>query len=304
MKVASSQYRARKLKSIEDFENHLRWHVKSAADQGAELLLLPEFFTIELLTLHQFDSKSKDDLTRIFEWFGKEYANVLTPLCGALAKEYGITIAAGSHFAYRPSDGCYYNTAYVFGADGSVYKQDKIHPSYEMVYNKELTTPGNKLDIFEINGVKYGIAICYDNSFPEVARILSQMGADILLAPTCCLDEWGQSRNILFAKARASENQVYVINSQLIGSIPFPNHIPYGFTFTGKSGIYSPIQPMIGRPNAIVSQGDANVEMVVVGDIDLEYLRFIRENGHNRNRTDMRTSFYQQYAFQTNGSGK
>ncbi|NOU96755.1 hypothetical protein GC093_26560 [Paenibacillus sp. LMG 31456] len=299
MKVASSQYRARKLKSIQDFEDHVRWHVQSAKEQGAELLLLPEFFAIELITLHSFEIRNTADITKIFEWFGKEYTSYLKQLCGSLAKEYQITLAAGTHFTYHVEDGCYYNTAFLFAPDGVVFEQNKIHPSYEMVYNKELTTPGKKLDIFEINGVKYGIAICYDNSFPEVARILSQMGADVILAPTACLDEWGQSRNILFAQARASENQVYVINSHLIGAIPFPNHIPYGFTFTGKSGIYSPIQPMIGTANAIVSQGEANVEMVVVGDIDLDYLKFIRENGHNRNRTDMRTSFYQQYAYQT-----
>lgn len=299
MKIASSQFRAKKLRSMKDFEDHIRWHVESAVAQGAELLLLPEFFAIELLTLHHFEIKSTEDVTKVFEWFGKEYTAAIKQLCVNLAKEYQITLAAGTHFAYQPDRNCYYNTAYVFTANGVIYEQNKIHPSYEMVYNKELTTPGDKLDVFEINGVTYGVSICYDNSFPEVARILSQMGADIILAPTCCLDEWGQSRNILFAQARASENQVYVVNSHMIGAIPFPSHIPYGFTFTGKSGIYSPIQPMIGTPNAIVSQGEANVEMVVVGDINLDYLKFIRENGHNRNRTDMRPSFYQQYAYQT-----
>lgn len=299
MKVASSQYRARKLQSLQDFEDHVEWHVRTAHEQGAELLVLPEFFSIELLTLHQFEIKAMDDIRKIFEWFGKEYADYIRQTCGGFARQYGITLAAGTHFVYHAEEGCYYNTAYLFGPDGTQYEQNKIHPSYEMVYNKELTTPGKKLDVFEINGVKYGIAICYDNSFPEIARILCRMGADIILAPTCCLDEWGQSRNILFAQARASENQVYVINSQLIGSIPFPSHIPYGFTFSGRSGIYAPIQPMIGTADAIVSQGDANVETVVVGDINLEYLRFIRENGHNRNRTDMRPEFYQRYAYHT-----
>jgi predicted amidohydrolase len=300
MKVATSQYRARKLKSEKEFEEHVEWHVRRAAEQGAELLLLPEFFSVELLTLHQFDIKDMEDIGRIFEWFGKEYTDFIKQTCAGLAKQYQITLAAGTHFVYHPQEDCYYNTAFLFGPDGTLYEQNKIHPSYEMVYNKHLTTPGKKLDVFEINGVKYGIAICYDNSFPEVARILSRMGADIILAPTCCLDEWGQSRNILFAQARASENQVFVINSQLIGSIPFPTHIPYGFTFSGRSGIYAPIQPMLGTANAVVSQGEANVEAVIVGDIDLEYLKFIRENGHNRNRTDMRMDFYRQYAYQTN----
>lgn len=299
MKVATSQFRARQLKSLQDFRDHIRWHIESAVKQGAEMILFPEFVAVELLTLHKFDINNMDDLSRIFEWFGKEYTDFLKQMYADLARDYQIILAAGTHFNYHLEDDCYYNTAYLFGPEGTLFEQNKIHPSYEMVYNKELTTPGAKLDVITINGVTYGIAICYDNSFPEVARILSQMGADVILAPTCCLDEWGQSRNIIFSQARASENQVFVINSHLIGAIPFPTHIPYGFTFTGKSGIYSPILPMIGPPNSIICQAEANVETVLVGEIDLEHLKHVRSNGNNRNRDDMRTSFYQQYAYQT-----
>lgn len=299
MKVAASQFRARKIESLQDFENHVTEHVQSAAEQGAEVILLPEFFAAELLTLGQYDRTNDQDVTKIFEWFGKEYTDYIKALGKRLSQKHQIILAAGTHFAYNQEDHCYYNTAFLFAPDGTVFEQNKIHPSYEMVYNKHLTTPGKKLEVFEMNGVTYGFAICYDNSFPEIARILSQLGADIILAPTCCLDEWGQRRNVLFAQARASENQVYVVNSHLIGSIPFPTHIPYGFTFTGQSGIYSPIQPMIGTPNSIVAQAESNVETVVVADVDLDYLKYIRENGHNRNRTDMRPAFYQQYALQT-----
>jgi len=295
VKVAASQYKIRMLKSYHDFEAHIREHIESAVAQGAELLLLPEFFTVELMTLEKYKADSKADFTRIFTHFAKTYTKPMKETCAALAKEYGIVLAAGSHFSYDEKEDRYYNSAFVFMPDQRIHLQNKIHPSYELVYNKDLTSPGCSLDVFQAMDVTFGVSVCYDGSFPEIARILTNLGADVILAPTACLDEWGRSRNILFSQARASENQVFVINSHLIGSIPFPPHLPYGFSFTGQSGIYSPIQPMIGTPNGIMKQGEPNVETVVSADINLDYLHHIRSNGHNRNREDRRPEFYRSY---------
>ncbi|AJY75689.1 nitrilase-related carbon-nitrogen hydrolase [Paenibacillus beijingensis] len=295
MKVATSQYRVKMLKSFSEFEDHIRGHVESAVAQGAKLLLLPEFFTMELMTLEAYRGDTDAEVKKAFEHFAKTYTSPVKEVCSKLAKEYGIMLAAGSHFAYDDSEDRYYNTAFVFLPDGHVHVQNKIHPSYELVYNKEMTTPGSRLSVFEADGVKFGVSVCYDSSFPEVARILSKLGADVILAPTACLDEWGRSRNILFSQARASENQVFVVNSHLIGAVPFPPHLPYAFTFTGQSGIYAPIQPMIGTANGIIKQGEPNDESVIVGDLNLDYLKYIRDNGHNRNRKDMRPEFYRQF---------
>jgi len=295
VRVATSQYKVRMLKTYADFENHVREHLESAVAQGAELLLLPEFFTIELMTLEKYQGDGKADFDRIFQHFAKTYTAPVKETCMKLAREYGIVLAAGSHFAYHDQEDRYYNTAFVFTPDQRIHRQDKIHPSYEMVYNKEITSPGSSIDIFNACGINFGVSICYDSSFPEVARILSGLGADVILAPTACLDEWGRSRNILFSQARASENQVFVVNSHLIGSIPFPPHLPYGFAFTGQSGIYSPIQPMVGAPNGIVKQGEPNVETVVAADIQLDVLQHIRKSGHNRNREDRRPDFYKRF---------
>ncbi|MFC4776730.1 nitrilase-related carbon-nitrogen hydrolase [Paenibacillus sp. GCM10023252] len=283
------------LSSFNDFEEHVRWHVEEAARQRASLLLLPEFFTIELMTLEGYTGETNAEMELIFEQFAKTYTEPVKEVCANLASEYNLAIAAGSHFAYDSSEDRCYNTAFVFLPDGRTHVQNKIHPSYELVYNKDITTPGNKLSVFEIDSVKIGISVCYDSSFPEIARILSRLGADIILAPTACLDEWGRARNVLFSQARASENQLFVVNSHLIGALPIPKHIPYGFTFTGQSGIYSPIQPMIGTPSGIIKQGEPNVESVITAELNIDYLKSIRANGHNRNLKDMRPEFYKHY---------
>ncbi|ANE48506.1 hypothetical protein SY83_21955 [Paenibacillus swuensis] len=295
MKVASSQYKVKALKSYAEFEQHIRQHMEQAVAQGAELLLLPEFFTIELMTLEHYKADCQADFDRIFEHWARTYTLPVKETCAALAKEYGIILAAGSTFAYHENEDRFYNTAYVFMPDGRIHTQNKIHPSYELVYNKHLTTPGKELSVFTSGETTIGVSVCYDSSFPEVARILCKQGADVILAPTACLDEWGRSRNILFSKARASENQIFVVNSHLIGSVPFPPNIPYGFTFTGQSGIYSPIQPLIGTPDGIVKQGEPNVEMVISADIQVDYLHSIRNKGHNSNRQDRRPEFYRQF---------
>lgn len=296
MIVATSQFRTKNLSTINDFEDHVKWHLDQAAEKKAELIVFPEFFTIELLTLKEHKITNKHDMCDLFQTFAKEYTTYLQELFTKLAAEYQMVIAAGTHFAYHPEDDCCYNTAYLFSPDGQCFEQCKIHPSYEMVYNKSLTTPGKELNVFEINGVKYGIAVCYDNSFPEVARILKKLGAEIILAPSCCLDEWGKNRNTLFAKARATENLVYVINSQIIGGLPFPSHIPYGFIFTGLSGIYGPIHAMVGSPDGVICQSGNNVEEVITGDIDLEKTRTVLASSKfNCNLKDMRPDFYKQY---------
>jgi predicted amidohydrolase len=294
MIVATSQYRVKTLTRFEDFTRHVRWHVEQAARQGAELLLLPEYFTAELLTLNK-NIGSNPDFSDLFEYYGKVYTLEIQESCKELSRDYNMIIAGGTHFTFDAKNNKFYNTCFVFTPDGQIFSQSKVHPSYELVYNKAMTSPAEDINIFNINGTNLGVSICYDCSFPEVSRILSALGADIILVPTCTLDVWGSERNVLFSKARAAENQVYVINSHLIGSIPFPPHLPYGLTFTGVSGIYSPIHPMLGRSDGIVKQGEPNVEMVVTAELDLNYLRELREKGHNQNRKDMRPDFYKKF---------
>lgn len=295
MKVGAIQYRTRDIDSIEQFEKHIEALLKEAAQKEAELVLFPEFFTVELLTLEKHKISEMKDIQQIFAAFGKNYTEFIKELFTGLAAKYHMAIAAGSHFCYREEEDRYYNTSFVFLPAGSTFSQDKIHLSYELVYNKEMTSPGKQLNVFDLNGVKCGIAICYDNSFPEVARILAKQGAEIILAPTCCLDSWGAERNMLFARARACENQVFVVNSQLVGAISFPTHIPYGFLFNGQSGIYEPIQAMRGSDTGILCMCERNREQVIVYDVDVDGLRRSRDRGANCNIHDMRLDIYKNY---------
>ena len=95
----------------------------------------------------------------------------------ALARQHGLFLSAG--FAEKERD-IVYNTQVIVGPSGFVGKQRKLHLSRdEVLYYKG----GRELPVFDLGPCKVGIVICYDNLFPEPARILALRGADILLMP-------------------------------------------------------------------------------------------------------------------------
>lgn len=293
MKISYSQFRVHNIDSFNDFSNHVEKHIKMASKKESKMILFPEFCTAELLTISEIYSGMNSE--QMLKYSAVIFEKDLDDMWKGLAEKYQISIAAGTHFCYHKEQDKYYNTAYIYDKNGNRYEQSKTHTSYELVYNKNLTCKSDKLSVFEIDGVKYGIAICYDNSFPEVARILLLQGAEVILSPSCCLDEWGKNRNMLFSRARATENLVYVVNAQLIGGIAFPPNLPYGFNFTGKSGIYSPINVSINSSSGILVQSESNKEEVRTAEIDLDRIRTMRKNVPNNNLLDRRPEFYKKY---------
>lgn len=293
MKISYSQFRVHNIEKFGEFSNHIEEHVRQAAREESKLILFPEFCTAELLSISDLypDMDAEQMLKHAAVIFEKD----LEKMWKGLAEKYQISIVAGTHFCYHKEQNSYYNTAYIYERTGERHEQSKTHTSYELVYNKQLTSKSDRLSVFEIDGVKYGIAICYDNSFPEVARSLILQGTEVILSPSCCLDEWGKNRNVLFSRARATENLVYVVNAQLIGGIAYPPNLPYGFVFTGKSGIYAPINVNVGSSTGVLVQSESNKEEVRTAELDLESIRNMRENTPNNNLTDRRPEFYKKY---------
>lgn len=295
MKIAYSQFWTKNVDSFEEFAEHIELNVKKAAEEGAELILFPEFVTAELLTIKsEYPVLSARDMLL---FMGKHFSKKLDEMWRGLSSKYSISIATGSSFEFNEEKQKYYNKGCIYGKNGELLVQCKVHPSYEMVYNKADTEKGEGFDIIEIDGIKYGIAICYDNSFPETARILASLGADVILAPSCCLDEWGRNRNELFARARATENMVYVVNAQLTGCIDFPPEVPYKFIFSGRSGTYAPINANVGISSGVVAQSEANKDEVVVAEIDIEKIHNFKSTLNN-NKKDARPEIYKKYLYQ------
>src|SRR5262249_43899820 len=163
--------------------------IADAARQRADLVTLPETLT--------------------YYGLGKSYFDVSEPVpgpsteyFGALAKKHNLYIVAG----LIERDGhLIYNVAVMLGPDGKIagkYRKVAL-PRGEIAGG---ITPGNEYPVFDTRFGKVGMMVCYDGFFPEVARALSDNGAEVIAWPV-----WGC--NPLLASARACENHVYLVSS-------------------------------------------------------------------------------------------
>jgi predicted amidohydrolase len=163
--------------------------IAKAAEQQADLVVLPETLT--------------------YYGLGKSYAECAEPIpgpsteyFGALARQHNLYIVAGLIERDGP---LIYNVAALLGPDGKlVGKYRKVClPRSEIVGG---ITPGDDYPVFETRFGRLGMMVCYDGFFPEVARELTNRGAEVIAWPV-----WGC--NPLFAKSRACENSVYLVSS-------------------------------------------------------------------------------------------
>lgn len=168
-----------------------------------------------------------------------------------LAQLHSVWIIAGS-VPFARQDGIY-NTTLVLGPDGSIVTQyDKAH-LFSLYNEAKHFQPGRQYSVFDLPGVKAGIAICYDLRFPELFRTLALAGAGIVFV----VAEWPLARAEhwrLLNQARAIENQIYVVAVNCVGQHK-------DIVFHGHSLLVSP-------DGKVLVEGGAE-ETIVVAELDL-----------------------------------
>lgn len=150
--------------------------IKEAADKGAQIVCLQELFT----SLYFCDVEDYENFK-----LAEPVPGPSTDSLSKVAKELGVVIIA-SLFEKR-AQGIYHNTTAVLDADGSYLgKYRKMHiPDDPAFYEKFYFTPGDLgYKIFKTKFATFGVLICWDQWYPEAARITSLMGAEILFYPT------------------------------------------------------------------------------------------------------------------------
>jgi formamidase len=174
----------------------------------------------------------------------------------ALAKETGLWLVPGSLYE-RGADGNIYNTAIAVSPLG------EIAATYRKVFPwqpYEKTTPGSEFVVFDIPGVgRVGLAICYDGSFPETARQLAWLGAEVIIQPTLTTTR-DREMELVCARANAWTNQLYVVNVNASD--------PAG---VGASCIVD--------PEGTVRQHAATGEEVLIDCLDLDAVSRVRAYG-------------------------
>ncbi len=194
-------------KSIKDNLDIAGKLVAEAANLGAELAVLPEFFI-------RIANAADGELSQIVEPLG---TGAIQEELSSIAKKNKIFLVAGTIPIKSDTDNRCYNTALVYNSDGElICHYHKIHlfkfDNGEYKFDEGVNfIHGDKFSSFNIGNFKFGLAICYDLRFPELFRNLA--GVDAFILPAAFLHHTGVAHWEVLLRARAIENQCYVLAS-------------------------------------------------------------------------------------------
>ena len=269
LRVASLQYYIRPVKSFDDFSLQVQALVETAKDYKVKLLVFPEYFTTQLLTL---GNTKRPILEQIRDLAAQE--DRIVNLISELSIENKMVIVGGSLPGFSKDKQQILNKCYVCAPDGSLDLQAKLHMTR---FEKEewIVSPGTRLRVFECDFGKFAVAICYDVEFPEIARAAARLGAHFLVVPSCTDDRQGYLRVRYCAQARAIENQMYVIHSPTVGSLPAVPAVSLNY---GQAAIYTPSDYAFSR-DGLLAEGAVNQESMIIGDINISLIEQSRLHG-------------------------
>jgi predicted amidohydrolase len=269
LRVATLQYFIRPVSSIEQFQQQVAGLVETAADYECGLVLFPEYFTIQLLTLGNVRRPVRDQVRDL-----AAHRTMFVEFMAGLAKRHEIYVLGGTMPVVDAASGSLHNEAFFFGPDGRYGTQSKLHMTRFEAEDWAVTASGG-LRVFSTAFGKVAVAICYDVEFPEMARAAARAGAHILLVPSCTDDRQGFLRVRYCAHARAIENQMYVIVSHTVGSLPMVPAVSLNY---GQAAILTPSDFPFSR-DGILAEGNPNQEMMVIGELNLDTIHESRVTG-------------------------
>ncbi len=245
------------------------WRTREAAGKGAQIVCLQELFRSQYFC--------REENTELFA-LAETIPGPSTERLGGVAREAGIVIVA-SLFEKR-APGLYHNTAAVIGADGEVqglYRKMHI-PDDPLYFEKFYFTPGDLgFQKFDTRFGRIGVLVCWDQWYPEAARLTALQGAGVLFYPTAIgwhpsekdrygaaqLDAW---RTI--QRAHAIANGVYVAAANRVGFEGPPEH---GLEFWGSSFVADPF-------GQILTEAPADREEILIAECDPRRMDEVRRN--------------------------
>jgi predicted amidohydrolase len=178
--------------------------IRSAVYSGADLIALPELWSCH-------------GLEDVYRENAEPVPGQTTAFLGGLAQELGVYLLGGSILEGDPQSTKLHNTSTFFGPDGrmsAVYR--KIHlfdvktPDREYLESRTIAA-GTEIVTAKAGAATIGLSVCYDVRFPELYRLLALRGAEILAVPAAFTLQTGKDHWELLLRARAVENQAYVV---------------------------------------------------------------------------------------------
>ena len=279
-------------------------HVREAARMGANIVCLPELFRAQYFCqredLHLFD-------------LAEAIPGPSTTQLGAVALEAGVAIVAS--LFERRAPGLYHNTAVTLGANGkiaSVYRKMHI-PDDPLYYEKYYFTPGDLgFQAVDLPFGRVGTLVCWDQWYPEGARLTALQGAEVLFYPTAIgwhlaeKDEFGAAQYDAWQtiqRAHAIANGVYVAAVNRVGTengdILGNRAAGPGLEFWGGSFIADPF----GR---VIAKASHDAEEILIAEVDLHLIEETRRNWPflRDRRVDAYAPIAQRFLDAPGGAGK
>ena len=275
MKIAAAAYPLSWFETWAEYEAKMTAWVAEAAEEGADLLLFPEYGAMELASLsgEQAAGSPHGSTEAVAEWLPAANA-----LFSKLSAEHGVHIVSPSA-PVRDGEKVV-NRAGIFAPSGTIGWQDKqIMTRFER--DPWGISGGAPLQVFETALGKIGILICYDSEFPLLAMALADAGAEMILVPSCTEALEGYWRVRIGSMARALELQCVTAMASTVGAEPRLYAVE---ETTGAGGVFCP--PDQGFPSTgVIAEGAIGTPGWTYAEVDLDAIRAVRADGHVLNLT-------------------
>lgn len=255
---------------IEDNKRRLADKIRSLAKQGAELIVLQE--------LHNGLYFCQEENVDTFD-LAEPIPGPSTDFFGKIAKECQVVLVTS--LFERRAPGLYHNTGVVLEKDGSIagtYRKMHI-PDDPAYYEKFYFTPGDQgFEPIDTSVGRLGLLICWDQWYPEAARLMAMSGADLLIYPTAIGTESTDSRDEqerqldawrTIQRGHAVANNLPVVAVNRVGYEPDPTNMTGGITFWGNSFV-------AGQQGEMLAELSREEEQECVVEVDLQRTEYVR----------------------------
>ena len=260
MKVAVAKYPIQAPADFAAFAERQAAVLGAAAAQGARVAVLPEYLSLELAAT--FDAGTRADLHASLAAI-QRYREDWLALYARLAASLDMYIVAGT-FLLAQGNGRYRNRCDVFAPQGAHLWQDKLQLTG---FEKGLGVieGGDALKVFDLDGVRTGVAVCYDSEFPLPVRAQAEAGARLLLVPSCTDTDAGATRVRVGCLARALENRLFVAQSVTAGEAPWSPALDIN---TGEAAVFAPMDRGFSADGVVAQTADDQVWAIAELDLD------------------------------------
>ncbi|TDS58099.1 bifunctional GNAT family N-acetyltransferase/carbon-nitrogen hydrolase family protein [Myroides indicus] len=275
------QWQMRPLNDLEEFFDQAEFFINAVSDYESDFAMFPELFIAPLMAdyNHLSEADAIRELARYTESIKKKFQE--------FAISYNINIISGS-MPYLSPEGVLYNVGFLCKRDGTYEMYSKIHITPNETHYWGMKG-GSKIQTFDTDCGKIGIMICYDIEFPELSRLLSDEGMEILFVPFLTDTQNGYTRVRNCAAARAIENECYVAIAGCVGNLPKVNNMDIQFA---QAAVFTP-SDFAFPTNGVKAEATPNTEMTLIVDVNVDLLKELHEHGSVQIKKDRRTDLYQ-----------